>query len=591
MMGGMLEERQTSSTRPSQEAAAADVGAAATVRSSILPIAFALGAFVLAWAVVLWPVPYANFSVWDDWAYAKGALAFAAGEGIHYYGWASMPELGQWLWAWPFVKLLGPSLATLRIATIASAIIGLLGFYDLVIHCCPRRPWVASFVTASLGFCPLYFWLCGTFMTDLPSLAFALVALACYERAWRNGAPLWLLPAAIFACLTATMRQPGLAAPVAAGIVLLSRGRGRSGLSWLAVIVPLACGLGTLWWFNQRADANPMTLHTFADMRSFVTEMLPLIGLELFVGVLLLGICCIPLTVLAPSRSSWSTLLFLAIVLAAGAIGLALKTGQWPANASNFPAVVEALKTGQYFPYTGSTLPDGFFVIGHDPEPMLIRRPVQLALTAIGCVAGAWLIPALGKAIRSWRSTGRPPGILAVFTVIQVLILPLAPRPYDRYYLAILPGVLAFLVAVADPVRCRWKPALVILLLFGVICLVTTRDWFTWTGATWKLGQRAMEQRGIAAQDIEGGTAWDGWHSPQNAVRLTREQYQKRLEHRGFVIPFDHFLFPELTGKYALSLSTSPLTRTLDSEPFQLWLFSEPREVYLLEPAASETKK
>jgi len=585
----MLDEIQAN-TAATSNATSGDINLAARERASIVPVTCALGSFALAWAVVIWLLPYSNFSVWDDWAYAKGALAFIAGDGIHYYGWASMPELGQWLWAWPFVKLLGPSQATLRIATIASATVGLIAFYDLVLQYRPGRPWLASFATASLGLSPLFFWLSGTFMTDVPSLAFSLVALACYDRALRNSAPLWLLPAAIFTCLAVTMRQPGLAVPVAAGLVLLSRGPARKAASWLAVVVPLACGLGTLWWFNQRPDANPMTLHTLGGTKNFVTEILPLVGLELFVGLLLLGICCIPLLVLAPTKSSWSALLLLAIFLAAGAIGLALKTGQWPVNSSGFPAIVEALKTGQYFPYMGSTLPDGFFVIGHDPEPMLVRRPVQFALTAIACIAGAWFMASLVGGVRAWRSSGRPLGLLAIFTVIQALILPLAPRPYDRYYLALLPGVLAFLAAVADPAKLRRGPALLTVLLVGLICVTTTRDWFTWTAATWKLGQRAIEQRGVAAQDIEGGTAWDGWHSPGNAVRLTRENYQKKLEYRGFVIPMDHFLFPDLTGKCALSLTHWPRTRILDSEAFQLWLFSEPREVYLLEFAPAEAK-
>jgi 4-amino-4-deoxy-L-arabinose transferase-like glycosyltransferase len=581
----MLEETRASSTRQSPNAAMNKLDPRVTVRACTGPVVCALGSCTLAWAVVLWLVPNSSFSAWDDWAYARGALAFIAGDGIHYYGWASMPELGQWLWAWPFVKMLGPSPATLRIATIASAIIGLLAFYYLVIQCSPGRPWLASFVTASLGLCPLFFWLSGTFMTDVPSLAFSLVALACYDHAWRDGAPLWLLPAAIFACLTAATRQTGLAVPVAAALMVLSRRGRRDIASLLAVVAPLACGLWTLWWFNQRHDTNPMALNTVTD----VARLLPLTGLDLFLGALVLGICSIPLLVLAPAKSSWPALFFLAIVLTGGAIALTLRTGQW-SDLAGAQAIAHALKTGLYFPYMGNTLPDGFYVIGRDPEPMLIRRPVQFVLTAMACVAGAWLIASLVQGIRTWRSSRRPLSLLAVFTVIQALILPLAPRPYDRYYLALIPGVFAFLGAVADPARLRWKAAIVTVLVFGLLCIATTRDWFTWTAATWTLGQRAMDEHGMAAKDIEAGTAWDGWHSPRNAVRLTPEQYQKKLEYRGFVVPMDHFLFPDLTGKYALSLTHWPQTRIFDSEPFRLWLFSEPGEVYLLEFAPDEAK-
>jgi hypothetical protein len=172
--------------------------------------------------------------------------------------------------------------------------------------------------------------------------------------------------------------------------------------------------------------------------------------------------------------------------------------------------------------------------------------------------------------------------LLGRFTLIHLLILPMAPRPYDRYYIVFLPGTLAFLAATADPARFCRRPALGMLLAFGLLSVITTRDWFTWTGATWKLGRRVLEN-GYRAQDIEGGTDWDGWYAQHNAVRYTRQAYGRHLEMRGFALEADHFLFPELTGKYALSLAPGAATRALDSESFRLWLAPEPQQVLFLE--------
>ena len=43
-----------------------------------------------------------------------------------------MPQLGQWLWACPFVWLFGPSHVTLRLSTLVLSWLGLAAFYDLL---------------------------------------------------------------------------------------------------------------------------------------------------------------------------------------------------------------------------------------------------------------------------------------------------------------------------------------------------------------------------------------------------------------------------------------------------------------------------
>src|SRR6516225_4131123 len=101
-----------------------------SVTAALPPAALPLLASAAAWVVLFTAVPFnrQDFPLNDDWAFGRGALLFAHGEGVHYGGWASMPQLGQWLWACPFVWLLGSSHVALRISTIALSWLGLWGF-------------------------------------------------------------------------------------------------------------------------------------------------------------------------------------------------------------------------------------------------------------------------------------------------------------------------------------------------------------------------------------------------------------------------------------------------------------------------------
>src|SRR5262249_33333906 len=86
----------------------------------------------ICWLVVWLSVPNAEFPLADDGAFGHGAFDFAAGHGIHYYHWASMPLLGQWIWAWPFIKVLGPSYFSLRLSVICLSWLGLIAFQFLL---------------------------------------------------------------------------------------------------------------------------------------------------------------------------------------------------------------------------------------------------------------------------------------------------------------------------------------------------------------------------------------------------------------------------------------------------------------------------
>jgi hypothetical protein len=117
-------------------------------------------------------------------------------------------------------------------------------------------------------------------------------------------------------------------------------------------------------------------------------------------------------------------------------------------------------------------------------------------------------------------------------------------------------------------------------MLFAVLSLALAHDFLAWNRSTWALGRRAMA-RGIAAEDIEGGFAWDGWFAPE----------AKHLEDqppRGLTMPWAINHYPGVTGRYAVSFSALPNTRIVDEEPYRLWLIPGERRMYLVEQVLTD---
>src|SRR5262249_51902075 len=157
-----------------------------------------------------------NFPLGDDWAFNLGAFLFAEGQGIHYSQWASMPQLGQWLWACPLIWIYGKSFLALRLSTILLSMLGLAAFYDLLRQDGRLSQRQAALATAILAVNPLFLLLQGTFMTDVPSLSFALIALALYTRALASGQLLTIMAACAAGVVGAITRQNTVAVPVVA---------------------------------------------------------------------------------------------------------------------------------------------------------------------------------------------------------------------------------------------------------------------------------------------------------------------------------------------------------------------------------------
>jgi hypothetical protein len=517
------------------------------------PAILTLSASALAWALIflLFPPAQQNFPLMDDWAFSHSVLRLARHGEISYGGYAAMPQLGQWLFALPFLRLRGPVHALLRLSTLAISGVGLVAYYDLVAS---RSPGLgrAGLVTATLAFNPYFFLLQGTFMSDVPALSFALAALALYQRGFTDRRPVLLLGGSLAGILAGATRQNTAALFLAAGLMLAAHPWKRRVGAWLSILAPLSAVIAVSIWFSLRPD----TTKKLPQLPDFNLAFLLLFAIPHALGIFAAPL----LSVGAVLRSG----IFWILTAALGSAAYF-----WASHPND-------VTYGGLFPYLFNTLgPQGYwsdasFYLGQ--RPVLLGSVLRLSLTVFGCLAGAILATAAARSLHqgAWRNP------LVIFSAVQLVVVFFTPFFNDRYLLFILPGTLALAgqanLSTGSLGLTRWV-ALAVLAFFSV---ALTHDYFAWNCSRWSLGRRAMA-RGIPTSEIEGGLEWNGWFAPRGGSpgHLGVDA--------GLALPITRLAFPHVTGRYGISFSVLPGTRIADRQSYKLWLCPGPHELYLLE--------
>lgn len=535
------------------------------------PMVLSIMGSVISWGVLFAALPPGDqdFPLGDDWAFSRGVFLFAKGQGIHYSQWASMPQLGQWFWALPFIWGLGASHVALRCSTIALSWLGIVAFFDLLRQdgFSPRQA-VLMAVTLSLN--PIFFLCQGTFMTDVPALSLGLLALALFNRSLKSGRVGWLAGAAIAALLATMTRQNMVIVPVIVALLWWRSPGRRYPLVWLlAVMVPIVMGVGTSIWFFSRSD--------IISLRPMVPALRALV-LFPFLAFHLGGLTAIPPLLLNFRSASWRRWGVAFILMSSVALFLGLQENPltWKRSNNYFPY-------GGLFPYCHGVLsPYGAFSPGlvAGSRETVLGLDWRLVLTLTGCVAGAALVQRFE--VRAWLEANATP--LGLFSLLQIPFILVAPNINDRYFLVLMPGAIYLAGSKLPVAGWRWLPATAALLGLGVVSVCLMHDWLAWNSARWKLGRRALARQ-IDPQEIEGGFEWNGWFSP--TPRIYGAGKPRRL-----TLPFTLRFAPQVTGRFALSFSELPETVTLDSEPYSQWLLGgHPRFLFLQENATRPSQR
>ena len=522
----------------------------------LIPLVVVLTVAVGAWAILFVAIPPSRqeFPLIDDWSFTKLAIRMARGHGFKYDGWPSMPLLGQCLWAMPFIRLLGDSFVVTRISTLLLTGISLVALYDLL----KSEPGISSesaaFGTAAFAFNPFFFIMSGTFMTDVPALAFSLISLALVRRAAVSGNSVAILAGGLAAILAATTRQNAVAAPLAMALFPAKDPVARRKAWGFAVLLPLAACLAAALWFSLQPKVNVRS--TSWPTSEHITDML-------LRHDQILGLSAVPLLVLRPRRMINPVFLFWLAVVGIWTWGWIYFNNLWyrqPYLAHIQPLAGDIIRaTGIYF--HGSWSPWA------DPV-------IRVSLTVIGCFGLAGMIAGTGGSAR----IGPAGWAILLFTGIHLLLMSMTRPVYDRYTIVLLPCLVLRMIPRREPgpgMSPRWRFGMVALGLLVAGSISLMHDWLTWNAARWELGRRAIA-RGVDPEDIEGGLEWNGWHASKIRIPTGIETPSKNL-----TIGFTRDIFPNVRGHYAFDIpglgwglppSLRPDTITLDEVDYKLWL-------------------
>jgi hypothetical protein len=164
---------------------------------------------------------------------------------------------------------------------------------------------------------------------------------------------------------------------------------------------------------------------------------------------------------------------------------------------------------------------------------------------------------------------------LGLYTLAQLPFLFLTPDVYDRYFLVLLPGLIALVLPLGSATRLHEILAWSLIALTGVFSIGLMHDWLAWNAARWSLGKSAIVEMAQAA-DIEGGVEWDAWYaSAPGASRVPERQ-------AGLSLPFTRQWFPQVSGRYAISFSIYSRTRVVSQTSYRSWLLGRDQPLYLL---------
>ncbi len=494
---------------------------------------YAILAIAAVWLIAILLVnPSGNFPLNDDWCYGRVVFDLLRTGRYQMVNTVAMPLLGQVLWAVPFCLVLGPTFLALRISTLVLAFGGLLALYGLLREA--RMPrWLACFGALVLALNPLYLLLSHGFMTDVPSMAFMLIAMYFYARALRTGSFRMILVGTVPAVAAVLTRQIGLFVPIgfALAYVVAYGMRGKNLLkAFLPAVVSAGAYLGYVHWltathrlpklYNMQSD----TVHKFlAGGPSIWMQAITQINFSAFMYT---GLLILPFLILTIRRRKYiltqrQRIVNLVISLAVGAEVMIrlVADGRWmPVDAPpgqyiwNFGMAPLTLPdTWDLSLPRHATMPEGFWIV------------VTVA-TVIGAVLVLWHLLAAIEMLFSRDREAVPASdkailvmLLSVAALNLVLLVPISTfRYFDRYFMlvmAIMTVVAARAVGPSVKVgRAGVAIACLILLLFGWFGIGATHDYFAWNRLRWQAGHELMKELGCGPQGINAGNEFSAWY-------------------------------------------------------------------------------
>ena len=461
--------------------------------------------------------PIADTPVIDDWTYAWSVEHFLTTGRLRLLDYTASYPFAQIAWAVPFAAALGFSFDSLRLSTLVMAWLGLLAFF-LTLRVLDIDRALGILATLALLYNPVFFVLSLSFMTDVPFVSAANMAILGYVSWAKYRHPGWLCLGGAFAVIGALIRQIGVLLPlVPVGSLLLgwlagsiapatSIPRGRparhpAGRPWPRVDV----GRQTHGVTSQLAD-KAQAVRFLLSATTWLTPAAWLVylkGLAHAASHLALVLAPFALWPLWRRQNRWLSV--------SATVAVLLLTG-WLWHIRGLPILLElgAILSWDELGAYRHLLRDARLARASPARsgPYPARCGGPRSRSASPRSPASWS-PSSSALRRRSFATG-PPAIIAVVLVLQLGAIEALWFYYDRYYLPLLPGLI-YLVFAAMPstTLARVAAAGGVALLAGV-SISGAVDSFRFNAAVAD-ARRSLLAQGIALSAIDAGYPLNGW--------------------------------------------------------------------------------
>jgi len=460
-----------------------------------------------------------NVPVIDDWTYAWSVERMLRDGRFEVLDWSAVFPVGHVIWGTLWSLTFGFSFVTLRLSTLALAFVASGALY-FILRELEAPPRIALLGALSVAANPVLLLLSSSFMTDVPFVAFTLLALLCYVRAMRRGRASLVWWGGAWAFAAFLDRQIGVLTPLAALPLLVHRSQ-LVALKRSSVVLALA---GT-WGAMLVSSLLLITLLRPTGEMSKLVERLSYVlqipaatylGYNLYVLSAIAFYALPALLAMASFRGLWRRGTLFALLLGLGGIMMAL-IGEIPVP----------LRPGGT--WTLSEI-GGSRVLIHGMLRPSTPAVIEIALRALGFIASALALmtlmgrgrplpqrlrhgsgPLVGRMLDAARAipiTTRTPLVAYLFGYL--LIVNVLWMYNDRYLLVLLPVLVALALGRRQQQARLPRLAWVATGIFAIVAVAGTRDALRFNQSV-RDSWQALVEAGVRPSDIDAGYTWTGW--------------------------------------------------------------------------------
>lgn len=480
--------------------------------------------------------PQGEFALNDDWVHTDTIKHWAQTGEFRLMPYAGPTFYVPILYGTAITKIFVFSFTSLRISTLVLTILLLSTFYFLL-QKLSNKPALAFFGTLALWFNPIFYNLSFTFMTDIPALAFLILAIYFYYTGFEKENNKYLFWGTIFGLLSAFTRQTGILIIAAGLIYSLANSKKFPNLKLKNLLIsfglPLAIG-GIIYTWLSVYQLIPQ--NTGSHIIQGTWRLFGHIKWWLFYIPMYLGLFLLPLTLawFLKHHTEWFKKRNLIIFTLITILTIAIRQ-IWHLQ----------------FPYIGNII--SYYGIG--PLKYLLNGELNLLLPSyiwgiisIICGLGFTLLISI---FSHRRHNQEPTGFIYLFGAFYLIPIFLF-ESFDRYLLPLLLVLIIALIQNIKHVKFSYIVSLILIFSFAFISLTQTKFYLKINDARWQLANEVSTLT-TDKTTIDGGYEWNGWNNYWSTLqneKITFTEAEIQLK------PWsDRRFFPVQKPQYLISLS------------------------------------